>query len=645
MSDKKYLQLLAKDYPTVEAASSAIINLNAVTQLPKGTEYFFSDLHGEHEAFIHLLRSTSGVIRSKIELLFGKSMLEAERAKLASLIYYPQTQLPRIKAGMDVINTYPAWCEITIYRLVQVCKEVSSKYSRSKVRKTIPHAFSYIIDELLHTEDTGEDKKRYYQEIVSSIIRTGMAEQFITAMCQFIQQMSIDQLHIIGDIFDRGPRADKIMDELMKYHDVDIQWGNHDISWMGAACGSQVCIANVLRIAISYNGFDGLEDGYGINLRALSMFAADVYGEDPCERFMPHLLDENKYDPVDSALAAKMHKAIAIIMFKLEGQLIDRHPEYEMEGRKLLHRIDYEAGTITINGETYPLTDTSFPTVNPDSPYELTEGEAEMMNVISASFRHSNNLRRHMSFIFTHGAMYKSVNGNLLYHGCIPLQEDGSFEILRFPRGNFSGKDLLDFLDTRLRQVYYSSEDSNESDLMWYLWCGSKSPVYGKDRMTTFERYFIDDKSLYTEVMNPYYTFYEEPETCERILSEFGLDPKKSHIINGHVPVKHGENPVKANGKLFVIDGGISKAYQAKTGIAGYTLIYNSHNISLAEHKPFQREKVGTTEDHFTKIHQVEVMEKRISVADTDVGKKLKEKIKDLEDLLKAYREGLISEQ
>lgn len=640
MKDIKYLKLLSRDYPNIEAVSSELISLKGRLSLPKGTEYFFSDLHGEHAAFIHLLRSASGVIRNKVDYLFDKTIFEDERAELASLIFYPEENLAHHERGPE----FDAWCQITIHRLIMVAKEVSSKYSRSYVRRVIPPAFTFLIDELLHTPTEDEDKYNYFRTLISSVVETGVADRLIIALCQFIQHVSVDYLHIIGDIFDRGPRADMIIDELMNYHDVDIQWGNHDISWMGAASGSRVCIANVLRIAISYNGFDCLEDGYGINLRPLSMFASDIYKNDPCTRFQPHILDENKFDPVDAKLAAKMHKAIAIIMFKYEGQLIQRHPEYGMDGRLLLDKINHEDGTITLDGKTYPLTDTSFPTIDPNDPYALSTEESELMDTIAASFQHSRRLKEHMAFIYNNGALYRCYNGNLLYHGCIPMREDGSFDevpALDNSGKTYSGRALLQHLDRLVRLTRYS-EQPYDSDIMWFLWCGPKSPVYGRHRMTTFERYFIDDKSLYVEYPNPYYECCEREEVVSSILTEFGLDPATSHIINGHVPVKQGENPVKANGKLFMIDGGISKAYQSKTGIAGYTLIYNSHNLSLAEHMPFNPPSNGEVAHTDTRIHVVETMHQRVTVGDIDLGTRIREKISDLTLLLKAYRSGLL---
>ena len=642
MKDLQYYKLLSEQYPTIESVSSKIVSMTATLCLPKGTEYFFSDLHGEHEAFIHLLRSGSGVIREKIETLFSHSILESDRAELAALICYPK---PMLVNKRNSCPRFKEWSELTIGRLVLVCRDVSAKYTRSRVHKAMNSNYAYIMDELLQTDDTDPDKRRYFRALIASIVKSDSSDPLIIAFCHLIQQMTVDHLHIIGDIFDRGPRADKIINELMKYHDVDIQWGNHDINWMGAMSGNRVCLFNVLKIAISYNSFDVLEDGYGVNLRPLSMFAAETYQNDPCERFQPHVLDENKYDPVDPQLAAKMHKAVAIILFKLEGQLIKRHPEYHMSGRLLLDKVNFEKGTITLDGKEYQMLDTNFPTVDPADPYKLTEAEEALVENTLASFRHSAKLRRHIDYIYTHGGMYKVSNNNLLYHGCIPMTESGKFDKLVLPSGAYSGKALLDYLDSCVRKAYYTG-DENSVDLMWYLWCGAKSPVFGKDRMTTFERCFIADKTLQSEPMNPYYHNYDDPKQSEKIMREFGLDPAKSHIVNGHVPVKNGENPVKAGGRLFVIDGGISKAYQSKTGIAGYTLIYNSHDIELAEHMPFKPadETHPLAEMHST-VHIVERMPRRMTVADTDAGETYREKIEDLEKLLELYRDGILGEK
>lgn len=643
MRDLDYLKLLAKEYPTVRSACSEIINLRAILGLPKGTEYFFSDLHGEYEAFIHLLKSSSGIIREKIRATFGYIIPEEEQMELANLIYYPDRMIN--KMTLTGKNTED-WQKVTIYRLVRICKEVSSKYTRSKVRKKMPQEFAYAIDELLHVDDNDENKKVYYSEIIQTILDVEIADKFIIALCELIQNLTIDNLHIIGDIFDRGPRADIILNELMHFHDVDIQWGNHDISWMGAATGNLASICVVLRIAISYNSFDVLEDGYGINLRPLSMFAANLYRDDPCQRFQPKILDENIYDAVDPGLAAKMHKALAVMQFKVEGQIIQRHPDYQMEERMLLSHVDFEKGTVRIGGKEYPMLDMYFPTVDPKDPLRLTGEEEELLHTLALSFKHSELLHRHIKFLYSHGSLYKCCNSNLLYHGCIPMKKDGSFEEMVVDGVSYSGKSLMDLIDQRVQKAYFLPESDPEKakcrDFMWYLWCGAKSPVFGKDRMTTFEHYFVEDKAIHKENMNPYYKLSQEVEYCDKILREFGLPTKGSHIINGHVPVKikDGETPVKADGKLYVIDGGLSKAYQSKTGIAGYTLIYNSHHLALAEHKPFDPAKESTP-----RVSIVEKMKRRVMVADTDMGVGLTAQIEDLKELVNAYREGVLKER
>lgn len=643
MRDLAYLKLMSREYPTLESASSEIVNLMAICGLPKGTEYFFSDLHGEYEAFIHLLRSSSGIIREKIKETFGHIISEEDEIQLANLIYYPDRQIAKLKQEQNYTED---WQRIALYRLVQICKEVSSKYGRSKVRKKMPPEFAYAIDELLHVDYNDDNKKVYYSEIIRSIIDTQMADSFIIALCRLIQNLTIDNLHIIGDIFDRGPRADIIMEELMQFHDVDIQWGNHDISWMGASTGNPACICNVLRIAISYNGFDVLEDGYGINIRPLSMFAAKVYSDDPCERFMPRILDQNIYDAVDPGLAAKMHKAIAVIQFKVEGQIIRRHPEYEMDSRILLTAIDYQRGTVVIEGKEYPMMDMEFPTIDPSDPLKLSEEEEELLHTLTLSFCHSALLHKHIKFLYSNGSMYKCCNSNLLYHGCIPMKEDGSFDEMAVNGKAYKGRALMDFIDKQVKKAYFLPDQDPEKeasrDFMWYLWSGAKSPVFGKDKMTIFEHYFVEDKEASRERMNPYYKLSVQEKYCDMILEEFGLTTTGSHIINGHVPVKikDGETPIKAGGKLFIIDGGLSKAYQGKTGIAGYTLIFNSRHLALAEHKPFDPKKESTP-----KVSIVEKMRKRIMVADTDDGKELARRIEDLKELVAAYRKGALKER
>ena len=648
MTDLRYLQLLSRSYPTILSASAEITNLKAICRLPKGTEYFFSDLHGEYDAFSYLLSSASGIIRDKVEALFSRSVSEREREELAMLIYDPESVLSRLREELVGIE-YDKWCQIAIYRLVQVCRVVSSKYTRSKVRKKIPKDFAYVIDELLHA-DTEENKDAYYEEIIRSIVATGTSEDFIKQFCSLIRECAVDRLHILGDIFDRGPHADKILEELRRFHDVDIQWGNHDVAWMGASVGNQACIASVLRRAVSYNNFDQIEEGYGLNLRPLSMFAAEVYRDDPCERFIPHVLDENVYDPVDVPLASKMHKAMAVIEMKLENQLLLRHPEYGMADRILLPKVDFVNGTVEVEGKTYEMLDKFFPTVDPADPMALSPAEQELIDQLTATFRNSHVLSSHVRFLLSKGSMYKVVNNNLLYHGCVPMKEDGTFDQVELDGKCLSGKAYLDAINDKVRLAFFGTPGSPEQqdavDYFWYLWAGPKSPVFGKSKIATFERWFIADKITHVEVYNPYYTLVRRRETCETILREFGLDPARSHIVNGHVPVKEkeGESPIRGDGLLFVIDGGISKAYQRQTGFGGYTLIYNSHHLALAQHKPYALIKADPRANGPT-VRTVEVMPQRVLVGDTDVGKELREQIAALEDLLTAYREDLIKEQ
>lgn len=641
MKDLLFLRLLAERYPTEQSVADALVKLTAALELPKGTEFFFSDLHGEHEAFIHLLRSASGSIRQKIEMLFGQSMLESDRADLAALIYYPEHQLIYKK---KTCPRYNEWCEIALNRLIFVAKEVTAKYSREKVKASMEPERAEILQELLSAEERDEDKMRYYRTMITTAIKTGAAQSIIIELCQLIRQISVDQLHIIGDIYDRGPRPDRIMDELMRYHDVDIQWGNHDVVWMGAYCGNRTCIANVIRVSIRYNNFDLLEDGYGINLRLLATFASEVYGDDPCTHFQPHILDENEYDPIEPQLAAKMQKAIAIIQAKLEGQLAEDHPEYGMESRRLLHRINFENGTINIGGVDYELKDKLFPTVDPENPYELTEQEQAVLENLYSCFRNSSELKRHIDYLYTHGAMYKCINGKLLYHGCVPMCEDGSFDVWHDGKVGYSGKAIFDRAEKIIRSAYYTG-DAESVDYMWYFWSGAKSPLFGKHQMPTFERDFIIDNSVGKEISNPYYMHYENKEACERILESFGMNPNTSHIVNGHVPVKQGENPIKAEGKLFVIDGGISKAYQSKTGIAGYTLIYNSHYLALAEHQKFvPLEDDSVPSKIVARLQIVEMLPHRHTIRDTDNGKELLQRVDDLQRLLELYRGGSITQ-
>lgn len=641
--DNRYLKLLAKEYPTIDRVASEMVNLSAIRSLPKGTEYFFSDLHGEYEAFLHMLKSASGIIKKKIDIVFGKTVSNAEREKLASLIYYPEKEIKEL-LNKDLITD--EWKRLTIYRLILVCESVSAKYTRSRVRKRVSKDLVYILDELLNvTDDVNKDF--YYDEIINTIIDTELDETFIISLCRLIQSLAIDRLHIIGDIYDRGPRADIIMDELMGMHDVDIQWGNHDISWIGAASGNPALIANVIRISMRYNNFDVLEDGYGLNLRALAVFAAEAYKEDDCQLYYPNTLDDNIYDPVDATLVAKMHKAITVIQLKLEGQLMEKYPEWEMQERSLFRQIHFSSHTVDINGKTCRLKDHFFPTVEEENPLALSEGEKELMTVLTNSFLHSEKLHRHIRFLLSKGSMYHICNNNLLFHGCIPMDENGELQSVQINGKKFSGKPLLDKLDEIVNRAYFSTENTREKefacDFLWYLWCGPKSPLYGKDKMAFFERYYMEEKEFQRERYNDYYLFSQKASVCEDILRMFGMDEQRGHIINGHVPVKikNGESPVKADGKLFVIDGGISKAYQKATGIAGYTLIYDSHSLSLAEHKPFVPGKSNQTPT----IQLVEKLESRANISDTDKGVEILEKIDDLRELLKAYKSGEIKEQ
>ena len=647
MVDKNLLKHLSKKYPDVKSATEEIVNLSAILSLPKGTEYFFSDLHGEHEAFIHMMKSASGVVRSKIEEIFGPDLTREERNEVASLVYNAEAEIKRRKKdGGD----FDRWCKESILRLVLICKSVSTKYTRSKVRKRLPKEYAYVIDELLHTDDE-ENKGNYYGQIINSIVECGVAEEFIIEMTNVISSLAVDRLHIIGDIWDRGAHPDMILDFLMDYHDVDFQWGNHDIVWMGAATGNWACITNVLRMNISYNNFDMLEIGYGINLRPLAILAESVYGDDPCEFFKPKRLDENKFDPVDDLLAARMNKAIAICQFKVEGQRIKAHPEYGLDNRLLLDKIDYDNGTIRLRDGVYPLRDTNFPTIDPQDPYRLTKEEEDVLRALEASFLQSEKLQTHIRYIYSHGALYTVVNGNLLYHGCIPLDENGDFEKCTLNGVTTSGKAYMDYLDDQVRKAYFNPSESEETgrsgDLMWYLWLGSKSPLFGKDQMTTFERCFVADKATHKEYTVPYYRHIKNRETCEMILKEFGLDPETSHILNGHVPVKikDGESPVKGEGKLFVIDGGMSKAYQKQTGIAGYTFIFNSRYMALAEHKPYSPlQPDGTQVFHDPVIRTVKTLEKRMLVKDTDQGRDLEREADELRALVRAYRTGEMKE-
>ena len=648
MVDKNLLKNLSKKYPNVESATEEIVNLSAILSLPKGTEYFLSDLHGEHEAFVHMLKSASGVIKNKIDEVFGPDLTIEERNDLASLVYNAKAEIKRRKASEP---DFDKWCRENIFRLVLILTSVTNKYTQSKVRKRLPKNYAYIIDELLHASDT-DNKGNYYSQIINTLIEYKVAEDFIEEMTESISKLAVDKLHIIGDIWDRGSHPDRIMDYLMDFHDVDFQWGNHDIVWMGAATGNWACITNVLRMNISYNNFDMLEVGYGINLRPLATMAAEVYKDDPCELFMPKVIEENKYDPVEYALAAKMNKAISVCQFKVEGQRIKAHPEYKLDHRLLLDKIDYEKGTIKLPMGEYPLRDSYFPTIDPADPYKLSPEEEAMLDAIEAGFTQNEKLQKHIRYMFTHGALYTICNGNLMYHGCIPMTEDGEFEQCTVNGFTASGKEYMDYLDDQVRKAYYNPDESEETgrsgDLMWYLWLGAKSPLFGKDQMTTFERCFIADKKTHKEHTVPYYKLINSREICEKILVEFGLDPKTSIILNGHVPVKikDGESPVKGGGKLFIIDGGMSKAYQKQTGIAGYTFIINSRFMALAEHKPYSPlQPDGTQVFHSPVITIVNNMPKRMLVGDTDLGQELKRERQELSELVAAYRKGTMKEK
>lgn len=643
--DLHYLKLLAKQYPTISKASSEIINLQSILNLPKGTEHFISDIHGEYESFTHMLKNASGVIKRKIDDAFGNTLRESEKATLATLIYYPEQKLELIRQTEENIND---WYKITLYRLIELCRRVSSKYTRSKVRKNLPDDFAYIIEELLHEQSEMVNKHDYYSGIIDTMIEIDRAGEFIVAISKVIQRLVVDRLHIVGDIYDRGPGADIIMDALMSHHSLDIEWGNHDTLWMGAACGSKACIANVLRISLRYANLRIIEDGYGINLLPLATFAMEFYSDDPCSNFNPRALDKELSER-ELSLLSKMHKAISIIQFKLEGSIIKNHPEFDMEDRLLLEKINIAEGTVELYDKTYKLSDTSFITLNNENPYELTQEEEEIIEKLKKSFLHSEKLQKHIKFLYAKGSMYLKYNSNLLYHGCIPLNEDGSFKEVVLCNKKYSGKSLLDRYDRFVREAYFAEDlgvKNYAMDMVWYLWCGADSPLFGKQRMTTFERYFIDDAEARKEERIPYYRHRDNEEVCVNILKEFELNPNTSHIINGHIPVrsKSGESPIKSGGKLIVIDGGFSRAYQPETGIAGYTLIYNSYGLQLTSHEPFSSIKKAIAEDTdiISSTIILEHVLERQRVKDTDVGDELIKQIKDLKMLLRAYRKGLI---
>ena len=650
-ADERYLQLLGRQFPTIAAASTEIINLEAILNLPKGTEHFLTDIHGEYEAFQHVLKNASGTIKRKVNEIFGNTLRDADKKDLCTLIYYPQEKLQLVKAEEDDMGE---WYEITLNRLVKVAQSVSSKYTRSKVNKALPKDFSYIIQELLHETDGDINKHAYFNKIIATIITTRRADAFIIAMCNLIQRLAIDSLHIIGDIYDRGPGAHIIMDTICDYHDFDIQWGNHDILWMGAFAGNDACIANVMRISLRYGNMETLEEGYGINMLPLATMAMETYKDANLEIYMPRLgangrvfTDKEKY------IIAQMHKAITVIQWKLEGQLIAAHPEYQMDDRRLLGTINKQAGTATIDGKEYPLLETSFPTIDPDDPYRLTPEEEKIVKQLHNNIVNSEKLHKHVYCLLRHGSLYLARNNNLMFHASIPLNDDGSFKEVEVMGQKYAGKKLFDRIDELVQVACRRGGDEPDKqgsiDYMWYLWCGPDSPLFGKSRMSTFERYLIADKATHHEERGAYFTLHDNPEIIDNILIEFGLPTEGSHVINGHVPVKtlKGENPVKAGGKLLVIDGGFSRAYQRETGIAGYTLVYHSRGFQLVEHEPFesQAKAIEEGQDIISNIVLSEYKANRLYVRDTDKGKELATQVRDLDRLLAAYRRGIVKEQ
>ena len=648
----KYLQLLAQSFPNIPEASTEIINLQAILNLPKGTEHFVADIHGEYEAFLHILKNASGNIQRKVNELFGNLMRESDARELCTLIYYPDQKLELIKAAEENIDD---WYHITIHNLVAVCRLVSSKYTRSKVRKALPRSFSYIIQELLHERTDDANKADYVNVIIDTIISTGRADDFIIAICNVIQRLSIDQLHILGDIFDRGPGAHIILDTLSRYHSWDIQWGNHDVLWMGAMAGNRACQCNVIRLSLRYANMTTLEEGYGINLMPLATFAMDTYGDDPCEEFIPKIssADSARVDEKSIRLAALMHKAITILQFKEEAAIIKRHAKWKMSDRLMLNYIDYDKGTITLNGKEYPLKSNSFPTIDPKHPNRLTPEEKQLMDKINHSFQVSEKLHKHIRLLLQHGCMYAVFNNNLLFHASIPLDEDGKLKEVEIISGTTcSGKDLLYNIGMLIRSAFQTDSTPEERnyaiDYFLYLWCGPDSPLFDKSKMATFERYFIDDKETHTEEKGNYFKLRDNEQIVDNILDAFDVVGDNRHIINGHVPVHvcNGENPVKANGKLMVIDGGFSQPYHKETGIAGYTLVYHSRGFVLVQHEPFTStiDAIQKCSNIKSSTQIVEMSSHRMRVADTDIGRELKNQISDLQRLLYAYRHGYIKE-
>ena len=657
-TQERYLRLLSDKFPNADAVVTELINLYAILSLPKGTEHFVSDLHGASNAFIHMIKNASGVIRRKVDDIYGNTITEQEKRALCALIYYPDERIRWVQQhglneeALPLFNvSIDEWYARRIHQILNITRGVSVKYTRSKVRKMLPKNFAYIIEELLYESSIENDRSRYFNAIVDGIISTGKAEQLLIAMSYLIHNLAIDTWHIVGDIFDRGPGAAKILEVLSTVRDYDIQWGNHDIAWMGAFAGNWAMIATVLRVSIRYANIETLEEGYGINLLPLANFAMETYGNDPCTVFQTKDFENNPRLTRSAQLMAKMHKAISIIQFKLEGQTILRHPEYQMNDRLFLDKIDYQAGTIRVGSQTYPITDTFLPTITPDDPYTLSQEEHELMEQLERSFRKSDKIQKHLRMLYQHGSLFLVRNGFLLYHAAIPLNEDGTFMEVDACGQQLKGKALMQRIDHVVRQAYFGKgqEKADALDYMLYLWCGYGSPLYHKDKMSTFERYFIGVPELEYERKGAYYTLADRREVCEMILREFGLDPEDGRIINGHIPVRtiKGETPMRADGKRFVIDGGFSKPYQEKTGISGYTLIYNSHGIQLVEHEKFEsREQAALSGlDIHSRVQLEDFTYQRILVSDTDRGRELTRQVDDLKHLLQAYQRGFIKER
>ena len=649
--DKRYLELLAQSFPTIAKASTEIINLQAILNLPKGTEHFLADIHGEHQAFLHVLKNASGNIRRKVDEIFGQDMAKEQKREFCSLIYYPKEKLELIKSKEEITAQ---WYFDTIQRLVLLCREVASKYTRSKVRKSLPEDFSYIIQELLNENGDRPSKKTYVTVIINTIISTGRADDFIIAIANVIQRLSIDQLHILGDIYDRGPGAHIIMDGLRQYHSWDIQWGNHDVLWMGACAGNIACICNVIRLSLRYANLSTLEDGYGINIMPLAAFAMETYKDDPCEEFEPKVIGKKADDRKMTRLTAQMHKAISVLQFKAEAEIIQRHPIWNMDDRCMLNFIDYKKGTITIDVKQYPLKSNHFPTVNPDNPSAYSDEEALLVKRLRHSFKMSGKLSKHIHEMLSHGSMYQVCNGNLLYHAAIPLNDDGSLKTVEIhPGQGYKGRDLLEAIDQTIRTAFQPDADSEEKlfarDFFLYLWCGPDSPLFNKSKMATFERYFIADTVTHHEEKGNYFKMRDSEAVADTILDAFQVEAPARHIINGHVPVHaaEGENPIKANGRLMVIDGGFSQPYHKTTGIAGYTLVYHSRGFQLVQHAPFTSatEAIVSGADIRSTTQIVEMSSHRMLVADTDRGNELKQQVFDLKELLYAFRHGWVKEK